>query len=213
MSILSSILAAAFWVSAITIYEKYHDKYVESKNETSMDDRINMKQCLVKMLKKDGFKCELKEGVVQVEYGNELFRIYFTDGFLGERYTRVTVQNSYSIEGMEEVHPLIMEALMGRANYIDPRIGNVGFNDHCDCFYGTELKDIKPFYRHLTRILDKLIKTEQYVRHEFEQHRKEESENGDDEKKNHIGFRMSSEKRVENEHQVAAEAKSPVSGQ
>lgn len=121
MSILSSILAAAFWVTAITIYEKYYDKYVESKNKTDMDGRIKMKQSLVKMLKKDGFKCELKEGVVQVEYGNELFRIHFSDGFLGERYTRVTVQNSYSIEGMEEVHPLIMEALMGRANYIDPQ--------------------------------------------------------------------------------------------
>ena len=207
MNTLGTIIAAAFWVTAINMYEKYYDKYVESKNKTDMDDRIKMKQKLVKMLKKDGFECELKEGVVCVEYGNELFRIHFSDGFMGDRFTRVTVANSYSIKGMEEVHPLIIEGLMGRANFINPRIGNVGFPDHCDCFYGTELKDIKPFYRHLTRILNNLIETERYVRQEFEKFKNDNSENTDDEKKNHIGFKMSADRCAENEHQVAAEAK------
>ena len=202
MSIMNSILIAAFWVTAYELIHVYSDK----NNNVQKDNYGKMKHRLLKLLQKDGYKCEMEEGIILLHYHNENFRIHFSESVFGSQYARVTAVDDYAIDRMDELHPFVMDALMGRSTYRNTRISNLSFDDHCTCFIGTDVKNIKDYYRGLRQILDSLIANENVVRQDFQQYhadfgRKKSAE----EKNNHIGFRTQSEETTEKEHQVAAE--------
>ena len=169
-------------------------------------DYSSMKQNLTKLLQKDGYKYEMNEGILVMHYKQERFNIHISESILGGQYARVTVVDEYTVEGIGEVHPFAMDALMGRASYRCSRIGNISFEDHCDCFIGTDVRNIKDFYLGLRRTLDLLIDNENYVRQEFVRYKEEFGRKKDVEERNgHIGFRTSAEEVREKESKVAAE--------
>ena len=94
MSILWSFLIAVFWV---TIFE-LTKTYSENNSNVQKDSYSKMKQRLLKLLQKDGYKCEMEEGVVLLHYHQENFRIHFSDSNLGSQYARVTVVDDYGID-------------------------------------------------------------------------------------------------------------------
>lgn len=201
MSILLSMFIAAFWVG---VYELWQTRFGKDRNVRN-DNYGKMKQRLLELLRKDGFKSEMDEGVILVNYHQERFRIHFSDSAFGNAYARITVVDDYAMEGMEEVHPFVMDNLMGRASNGNPRIGNISFEDHCTCFFGTDVHKIKDFYRGLHFVLDALAENERVIRQEFPKYLSEFGMKRDAAEKSHIGFKTSSEEKVENEHRVAAE--------
>ena len=201
MSILLSMFIAAFWVG---VYELWQNRFGKDRN-VSNDNYGKMKQRLLELLRKDGFKSEMDEGVIIVNYRQERFRIHFSDSEFGSAYARVTVVDDYVMDGMDEVHPLIVDNLMGRASSGNPRLGNISFNDHCTCFYGTDVHKVKDFHLGLRKVLDMLVHNEVAVRQEFDNCRAEYGRKQDPDEKNHIGFRTSSVAKEEGERHVAAE--------
>ena len=191
------LLGGTIWV----IFEHYAGK----NSNVQKDSYSKMKQRLLKLLQKDGYKCEMEEGVVLLHYHQENFRIHFSDSNLGSQYARVTVVDDYGIDKMDELHPFVMDALMGRATYRNTRISNLSFEDHCTCFSGTDVIKIKDFYRGLPSILDGLMANENVVRQDFEQYHADFGRKKEPEEEKHIGFRTASEEKTESVHQVAAE--------
>ena len=202
MSTGNIILTSIVWLAAILAIVDYF----ALNKDVQKDNYGKMKQRLLKLLQKDGYKCEMEEGVVLLHYHQENFRIHFSDSNLGSRYARVTVVDDYGIDKMDELHPFVMDALMGRATYRNTRISNLSFEDHCTCFSGTDVIKIKDFYRGLPRILDGLMANENVVRQDFEQYHADFGRKKESEEEKHIGFRTTSEEKAESVHQVAAEA-------
>lgn len=201
MSVLYSLFIAAFWVGVYSLWQSLYEK-----NENVRKDNYNgMKERLLTLLNKDGYKSEMDEGVIIVNYRQERFRIHFSDSDFGSAYARVTVVDDYVMDGMEEVYPLIVDDLMGRASSGNPRLGNISFDDHCTCFYGTDVHKVKDFYLGLRKVLDMLVQNEGAVRKEFDNCRAEYGRKQDPDEKNHIGFRTSSVAKEEGECHVAAE--------
>lgn len=201
MSVLYSLFIAAFWVGVYSLWQSLYEK-----NKNVRKDNYNgMKERLLTLLNKNGYKSEMDEGVIIVNYRQERFRIHFSDSDFGSAYARVTVVDDYVMDGMDEVHPLIVDDLMGRASSGNPRLGNISFNDHCTCFYGTDVHKVKDFYLGLRKVLDMLVHNEGAVRKEFDNCRAVYGRKQDPDEKNHIGFRTSSVEKEEGERHVAAE--------
>lgn len=202
MTIVYSLFIALLLVGVYSLWQSLYEK-----NKNVRKDNYNgMKERLLTLLNKDGYKSEMDEGVIIVNYRQERFRIHFSDSEFGSAYARVTVVDDYVMDGMDEIHPLIVDNLMGRASSGNPRLGNISFNDHCTCFYGTDVHKVKDFYLGLRKVLDMLVHNEGAVRQEFDNCRAEYGRKQDPEEKNHIGFRTSSSvgKEEEKRH-VAAE--------
>jgi hypothetical protein len=196
-TLLAVLVGGVIWL----IYEHFTEKM----SNRAKDNYSKMKQRLLKLLQKDGYKCEMEEGVVLLHYHQENFRIHFSDSNLGSRYARVTVVDDYGIDKMDELHPFVMDALMGRATYRNTRISNLSFEDHCTCFSGTDVIKIKDFYRGLPRILDGLMANENVVRQDFKQYHADFGRKKEPEEEKHIGFKRASDEASESVHQVAAE--------
>lgn len=201
MSILGSFFIAAFWVTVFELSKMYS----ENNSNVQKDSYSKMKQRLLKLLQKDGYKCEMEEGVVLLHYHQEKFRIHFSDSSLGRQYARVTVVDDYAIDKMDELHPFVMDALMGRASCQNTRISNVSFEDHCTCFYGTDVSKIKDFYRGLPGIIDSLMANEKSVRQDFVKYHETFGRKNESEEEKRIGFKTTSDETAESVHQVAAE--------
>ena len=201
MSILYSLFIASFWVGVYSLWQTHYEK---RKNDRK-DNFGGMKERLLKLLNKDGYKSEMDEGVIMVNYRQERFRIHFSESDLGRAYARVTVVYDYVMDGMDEVHPLIVDNLMGRASSGNPRLSNISFNDHCTCFYGTDVHKVRDFYLGLRKILDMLSYNVGVVRQEFDKCRAEYGRKQNPDEKSHIGFRTSSVEKEEGDHRVAAE--------
>lgn len=117
--------------------------YFTKKQNAGADGFGKMKKSLLELMRKDGYKSEMDEGTIVVNYHQERFRIHFSESAMGNAYARVTVVDDYVIDGMEELHPFVMDNLMGRATVGNTRICNISFEDHCTCFHGTDVHKIK----------------------------------------------------------------------
>lgn len=187
------IILLAFCLGLFALYQTLSEK---NKN-VKKDNFRRMKEQLLKLLDKDGYKSELVEGVILVSYRQEQFRIYFYESDFGDTYARVMIVDDYAMDGLDEVHPLILDNLMVRTMSRNPLVSNISFNDHCSCFYGTDVHDIKDFYRGLCPVLNSLIYNEDTVRQEFGKCRAEYGRKHNSEGKGHIGFKTSSEDQVD----------------
>lgn len=188
----------------MTIFE-YSRTYSENNKNVQKDDYRKMKRRLLKLLRKDGFQYEMNEGRIVLTYRQEHFVVHFDASQFGERYARVTIADHYVVDGMDEVHPFVMDAVMGRATHNSPRTPNIAYVESCLCYYATDVRNIKHFYNGLRTVLDMLINNENAVHQDFAQfhrdfgHKKEASED------KHIGFKTPSDEPVEKAPQVAAE--------
>lgn len=201
MSTGNIILTSIVWLAAILAIVDYF----ALNKDVQKDNYGKMKKRLLKLLKEDGFKCEMEEGVILLQYHQGHFRIHFSASAFGKRYARVTVVDDYVMDGMEDIHPFIMDSLMGRASYSNSRISNISFDKYCTCFSGTDVHKVKDFYRGLRGVLDSLIENEQAVRKWFVKYHEDFGEKKGAGDKSHIGFRPSSEEVRGKEPKVAAE--------
>ena len=201
MTILYAIIGSLFWVTLIELANQ------NRKDKVQMDfDK--MKRQLVKLLNKDGFQNEMKEGRIVVTYRQERFVIHFDASQFGKRYARVTIADYYVIDGMDEVHPFVMDAVMGRATHNSTRTPNIAYDENCLCYYATDVWNIKDFYYGMKTILDMMINNENCVRRDFEQFRRDFGRKKEAPEDRHIGFRTSSDEH--DERTVAAEAEPKV---
>lgn len=172
-------------------------------------DYDKMKRQLLKLLDKDGYRHEMEEGHIIIIYRNERFFVFLEESQFGKQFARVTIADYYTVKGMEEVHPFVMDAVMARATNNCPRIINLSFEDHCLGLYSTDMKNIEEFFRGLRPVLDLLIENEKGVRQDFVQFHSDFGRQKDVSEDKHIGFRTSSEEHEE-EHSVAAKASMSV---
>ena len=184
----------------------YAYNYYSIKRNSSSDGFKKMKKQLLDLLREDGYDCRMEDDIVVVNYRQMRFKILFSGSIFGYPYSRVMIINEYAIEGMEELHPFVMDAIMGRATYRNVHTGNICFEDHCSCYFCTDVKSIKDFYRGLKQILLMLIEHEIGVCKDFTQIQHDyEGQNNNQEGK-HIGFKMASnDQNNETSHSVAAE--------
>ena len=201
MTILYAIIGSLFWVTLIELANQ------NWKDRVLMDFDM-MKRQLVKLLNKDGYQNEMKEGRIVISYRQERFVIHFDESQFGKRYARVTIADYYIVDGMDEVHPFVMDAVMGRATHTSTRTPNIAYDDTCLCYYATDVRNIKDFYHGMKSILDMLINNENYARRDFAQFRRDFGRRKDNQEDKHIGFRTSSDER--DEHSVAAETSTSV---
>ena len=201
MTILYAIIGSLFWVTLIELANQ------NWKDRVLMDFDM-MKRQLVKLLNKDGYQNEMKEGRIVISYRQERFVIHFDESQFGKRYARVTIADYYIVDGMDEVHPFVMDAVMGRATHTSTRTPNIAYDDTCLCYYATDVRNIKDFYHGMKSILDMLINNENYARRDFAQFRRDFGSRKDNQEDKHIGFRTSSDER--DEHSVAAETSTSV---
>ncbi len=201
MSILWSILIAVFWVTVFELSKTYS----ENNSNVQKDSYSKMKQRLLKLLQRDGCQNEMNEGRIVLTYRQERFVVHFDASQFGERYARVTIADYYVVEGMDEVHPFFMDAVMGRATHNSARTPNIAYEESCLCYYATDVKNIKHFYSGLRTILDMLINNENAARQDFAQFRRDFGRKKDTSEDKHIGFKTASEEKTESVHQVAAE--------
>ena len=171
-------------------------------------DYDKMKRQLLKLLEKDGYQHEMKEGRIVITYRQERFVINFDESQFGKRYARVTIADNYVIDDMDEVHPFVTDAVMGRATHNSTRTPNIAYDESCLCYYATDVSNIKDFYQGMKSILDMLINNENFARRDFEQFRRDFGRRKDSQEDKHIGFRTSSDER--DEHSVAAETSTSV---
>jgi hypothetical protein len=164
-----------------------------------------MKQRLLKLLQKDGFQNEMNEGCIVLTYRQERFVVLFDASQLGEQYARVTIADYYIVDGMDEVHPFVMDAVMGRATHNRIRTPNIAYEDSCLCYYATDVRNIKHFYSGLRTILDMLINNENAARQDFVQFRRDFGRKKEASEEKHIGFKTAAEETPGKTHQVAAE--------
>lgn len=84
MSVLYSLFIAAFWVGVYSLWQSLYEK-----NKNVRKDNYNgMKERLLTLLNKDGYKSEMDEGVIIVNYRQERFRIHFSDSDFGSAMWR-----------------------------------------------------------------------------------------------------------------------------
>lgn len=205
MSIIYAILGSIFWVTLFELLRSY------SENNVQKDNYGKLKQRLVKLLLKDGFQNEMNEGRIVLTYRQERFVVHFDASQLGEQYARVIVADYYVIEGMNEVHPFVMDAVMGRATHNSTRTPNIAYDESCLCYYATDVRNIKHFYRGLRTILDMLIDNENSARRDFAQFRRDFGRKKETSEDKHIGFRTSADEEAEDQHHsVAAETSASV---
>ena len=197
------LLGGTIWV----IFEHYAGK----NNNVQKDNYGKMKQRLVKLLLKDGFQNEMNEGHIVLTYRQERFVVHFDASQFGEQYARVTVADYYVIGGMNEVHPFVMDAVMGRATHNSTRTPNIAYDESCLCYYATDVRNINHFYRGLRTILDMLIDNENSARRDFDQFRRDFGRKKETSEDKHIGFRTSADEEAEDQHHsVAAETSASV---
>ena len=202
MSIVYAILGSIFWVTLFELLKSY------SENNVQKDNYGKMKQRLVKLLQKDGYQNEMNEGRIVLTYRQERFVVHFDASQFGDQYARVTIADYYIVEGMDEVHPFVMDAVMGRATHNSARTPNIAYDESCLCYYATDVRNIKHFYRGLHTILDMLIDNENNARRDFAQFRRDFGRKKETSEDKHIGFRTSSDER--DEHGVAAKTSTSV---
>ena len=166
-----------------------------------------MKKSLLELLREDGYDCKVEEHMVVVNYRQMRFNILFSGSIFGYPYARVMIINKYAIEGMEELHPFVMDTIMGRATYRNVHTGNISFEDHCSCYFCTDVKSIKDFYRGLNPILLMLIEHENGVYKDFAQFHHDFVGQNNNQEGNHIGFKKArnDHNNDETSHSVAAE--------
>ena len=197
------LLGGTIWV----IFEHYAGK----NNNVQKDNYGKMKQRLVKLLQKDGYQNEMNEGRIVLTYRQERFVVHFDASQFGEQYARVTVADYYVIGGMNEVHPFVMDAVMGRATHNSTRTPNIAYDESCLCYYATDVRNINHFYRGLRTILDMLIENENNARRDFAQFRRDFGRKKETSEDKHIGFRTSADEESEEQHHsVAAETSASV---
>ena len=109
---------------------------------------------------------------------------------------------------MDEVQPFVVDAVMGRATYNSIRTPNIAYDVTCLCYYATDVRNIKDFYRGMKSILDMLINNENNARRDFVQFRRNFGRRKDSQEDKHIGFRTSSDDH--DERSVAAETSTSV---
>ena len=205
MSIVYAILGSIFWVTLFELLKSY------SENNVQKDNYGKMKQRLVKLLQKDGYQNEMNEGRIVLTYRQERFVVHFDASQLGEQYARVTIADYYIVEGMDEVHPFVMDAVMGRATHNSTRTPNIAYDESCLCYYATDVRNIKHFYCGLRTILDMLIDNENGARRDFAQFRRDFGRKKETPEDKHIGFRTSADEEAEEQHRtVAAESAAAV---
>lgn len=205
MSIVYAILGSIFWVTLFEVLKSY------SENNVQKDNYGKMKQRLVKLLQKDGYQNEMNEGRIVLTYRQERFVVHFDASQLGEQYARVTIADYYVIDGMNEVHPFVMDAVMGRATHNSARTPNIAYDESCLCYYATDVRNIKHFYCGLRTILDMLIDNENGARRDFAQFRRDFGRKKETPEDKHIGFRTSADEEAEEQHRtVAAESAAAV---
>ncbi len=209
MSIVYAILGS---IVGVTLFE-WMKSYSENNNNVQKDNYGKMKQRLVKLLQKDGYKNEMNEGRIVLTYRQERFLVNFDASQFGEQYARVTVVDYYVIDGKDEVHPFVMDAVMGRATHNSKRTPNIAYDEGCLSYYATDVRNIKHFYRGLQTILNMLIENENGARGDFEQFRKDFGRKSEAPEDKHIGFRTSADEEAEEQHRkVAAESAATVEG-
>ena len=166
-----------------------------------------MKKSLLELLREDGYDCKVEDDMVVVNYRQMRFNILFSGSIFGYPYARVMIINKYAIEGMEELHPFVMDTIMGRATYRNVHTGNISFEDHCSCYFCTDVKSIKDFYRGLNPILLMLIEHENGVYKDFAQFHHDFVGQNNNQEGNHIGFKKArnDHNNDETSHSVAAE--------
>ena len=170
-----------------------------------------MKRKLVKLLNKDGYQNEMNEGRIVLTYRQERFVVHFDASQFGDQYARVTIADYYIVEGMDEVHPFVMDAVMGRATHNSKRTPNIAYDESCLCYYATDVRNIKHFYCGLRTILDMLIDNENGARRDFAQFRRDFGRKKETPEDKHIGFRTSADEEAEEQHRtVAAESAAAV---
>ena len=170
-----------------------------------------MKRKLVKLLNKDGYQNEMNEGRIVLTYRQERFVVHFDASQFGDQYARVTIADYYIVEGMDEVHPFVMDAVMGRATHNSTRTPNIAYDESCLCYYATDVRNIKHFYCGLRTILDMLIDNENGARRNFAQFRRDFGRKKETPEDKHIGFRTSADEEAEEQHRtVAAESAAAV---
>ena len=125
MSIIYAILGSIFWVTLFELLKSY------SENNVQKDNYGRMKQRLVKLLQKDGYQNEMNEGRIVLTYRQERFVVHFDASQFGDQYARVTIADYYIVEGMDEVHPFVMDAVMGRATHNSIRTPNIAYDESC----------------------------------------------------------------------------------
>lgn len=201
MTILYAIIGSLFWVTLIELANQ------NWKDRLQMDFDKTKRQ-LVNLLQKDGYQHEMSEGRIVVTYRQERFVIHFDASQFGKRYARVTIADYYVIDGMDEVHPFVMDAVMGRATHNSSRTPNIAYDESCLCYYATDVSNIKDFYHGMKTILDMMINNENYARRVFEQFRRDFRKKETTADK-HIGFRTSSDEHEE-ECSVAAEISTSI---
>ena len=101
-----------------------------------------------------------------------------------------------------------MDAVMGRATHNSARTPNIAYDESCLCYYATDVRNIKHFYRGLREILDMLIDNENGARRDFAQFRRDFGRKKETSEDKHIGFRTSSDER--DERGVAAKTSTSV---
>lgn len=170
-------------------------------------DFDRMKMSLLQLLQEDGYSCEMNEGRIVLTYCQEFFVIFFEASQFGNQYARVTIDDYYKIEGMQDVSPFIMDAVMGRAIHINRRTPNIAYEDTCVCYYATDVRNIRHYYCGLRSILKMLIENENWARQDFLQFHKDFGRKSQADNENHIGFRPSTGDESEKmQHSVAAES-------
>ena len=185
----------------------FANKYYSIKRNISTDGFRKMKQQLLELLREDGYDCKKEENMVVVNYRQKPFRITFSESGFGNRYATVTVINVYAIDDMDKYHPFFMDTLMARATCRNMSIGNIAFEDYCICYFGTDVKNIKDYYRGLRSVLDMLTDNENEVRNDFAQYHQGFVCRNDNQDEKHIGFRSATaNQKKEATHLVAAEA-------
>lgn len=185
----------------------YAFNYYFIKRNRSSDGFKKMKKQLLDLLREDGYDCRKEEDMVVVNYRQMRFNILFSGSIFGYPYARVMIINKYAIEGMEELHPFVMDTIMGRATYRNVHTGNISFEDHCSCYFCTDVKSIKDFYRGLNPILLMLIEHENGVYKDFAQFHHDFVGQNNNQEGNHIGFKKArnDHNNDETSHSVAAE--------
>lgn len=201
MSIVNIILTSIIWLAGIAAIVDYFAQ----NRDVQKDNFSKMKQRLLKLLQKDGYQNEMKEGRIVLSYRQEHFVVHFDPSQFGERYARVTIADYYVVEGMDEVHPFVMDAVVGRATHNSTRTPNIAYDESCLCYYATDVRNIKHFYSGLRTILDMLITNENAARQDFVQFRRDFGRKREASEDKHIGFRTTSVETTEKAHQVAAE--------
>ena len=201
MTILYAIIGALFWVTLIELVNQ------NWKDRVQMDfDK--MKRQLVKLLNKDGYQNEMQEGRIVITYRQERFVIHFDESQFGKQYAMVTIADYYIVDGMDEVHPFVMDAVMGRATHTSTRTPNIAYDDTCLCYYATDVRNVKDFYYGLRTILDMLIDNENNARRDFVRFRRDFGRRKEGHEDKHIGFRTASDEH--DERPVAAETAQAV---